>query len=87
MLEAPMHKHVGKQLIDVKIGRHEEMESQPVVQERLSRNILAKEIAGHEDRHIHYQQILCYYRYIAHNYLFSLRYNSVAKYVIWWQNY
>ena len=57
----------------MEIGSQEEMKSQYIIEDITIRSVLSHDQACQKGHHIHYQQILCNYWNIAHNY-FCLNY-------------
>jgi hypothetical protein len=57
----------------MEIGSQEEMKSQYIIEDIPIGSVLSHDQASQKGHHIHYQQILCNYWNIAHNY-FCLNY-------------
>ena len=66
VFETSMHKHVSKELINLKVGSQKEMEPENIIQSIATTGILTHKESKQEGYDIHYQQVLCNYRYIAH---------------------
>jgi hypothetical protein len=58
-----MHKHISEQLIDVKIGCHEEVQAKHIININMPQ---LQHIHGKKCQDIHYQQILCCFGYSKH---------------------
>ena len=77
-----MHKHIGNQLENLEVGSHEEVKSQQFVKHVSTGGILTQNKGKQESHHVHYQQVLCNYRYIAHLYYLFKHFINVGYYYI-----